>query len=81
MSKIVELKDAVHQLETDVAALTAAEREVENWSYQDLNRRDGSSAQDERHERMGREARESAWQAKQKVNSQKNLIAELARAI
>jgi hypothetical protein len=81
MSKIEELKDAVHQLEVDVAALTDAMREVEKWRGHDLNRRDGSSAQDERHERMGREARDLVWQARQKVKSQNELIAKLINAI
>lgn len=81
MSKIVELKDAVHQLEVDVAALTDAEQEVADWDYSDLHRRDGSGAQDERHERMGREARERVWQASRKVQLQKDLIAKLTSAI
>lgn len=81
MNKIVGLKDAVHQLEVDVAALTEAERGVANWSELDRTRRDGSSAQDERHESLGQEARERAWQAKQKVNSQKDRIAQLTKAI
>jgi len=81
MNNIVELKNAVVQLELDVAALTNAVREVENWEYSDLHRQDGSSAQDERHERMGRNARERVWQASQKVNLQKDLIAKLTSAI
>lgn len=81
MNKIVELKNAVAQLEIEVAALTDAEREVANWDYSDLHRQDGSSAQDERHERLGRNARERVWQARQKVNLQKDLIAKLTSAI
>ncbi len=81
MNKIVELKNAVAQLEIEVAALTDAEREVANWDYSDLQRQDGSSAQDERHERLGRNARERVWQARQKVNLQKDLIAKLTSAI
>ena len=81
MNKIVELKNAVAQLEIEVAALTDAEREVANWDYSDLQRQDGSSAQDERHERLGRNARERVWQARQKVNLQKDLIANLTSAI
>lgn len=81
MNIIDELKVAVQQLEVEVAALTDAEREVANWSYSDLNRRDSSSAQDERHERISREARERASQARQKVKSRKDLIAELTNSI
>lgn len=81
MNKIVELNDAVRQLGVLVAALAAAEKELENWRYSDLNRRDGSSAQDERHERIGRDASERVSQARQKVNLQKDLIAKLNSAI
>lgn len=81
MNKIVELKDAVNQLEADVTALMDAERELASWMHLDANRLDGSGAQDERHERMGRDARERVWQARQKVNSQKDLIAKLNIAI
>lgn len=81
MNKIVELKDAVQQLEVDVAALKDAEQGEAEWTRHDLNRRDGSGAQDERHDRMGREARERVWRAKQKVNTQKALIANLANGI
>jgi hypothetical protein len=81
MSKIEELKYAVHQLEVDVAALTDAMREVENWRGHDLNRRDGSSAQDERHARRGEDASELVWQARQKVKLQNELIAKLTNAI
>ena len=81
MSKILELKDAIHQLEDDVAALANAKRELENWKEQDRHRRDGSSAQDERHERMGREASERVWQAEQKIHSQKDLIVKITHAI
>ena len=81
MNKIAELKDAVVQLEVAVAALTDAEREMANWKYSDQHREDGSSAQDERHERLGREAREVLQQARQKVDLLKELIAKLSSAI
>jgi hypothetical protein len=81
MSKIVELKSAVNQLEVDIAELTDAENAEAQWSHQDQNRRDGSGAQDERHDRMGRDARDRVWRAKQKVNTQKTLIANLANVI
>lgn len=81
MSKFVELKDAVDQLEVAVAALADAEREEANWRYSDMHRQDGSRAQDERHERMGREASERVRHASQKVNLQKDLITKLISSI
>ena len=81
MKKIEELKNAVNQLEVDVAALKDAEQAVKNWQYGDLHRQDGSSAQDARHERMGREAHERVSQASQKVCLQKALIAKLTNEI
>lgn len=81
MSKIDELKGAVNQLEVDVAELTDAEKAEEQWSHLDLTRRDGSGAQDERHESSGEKARERVWRAKQKVNTQKELIANLTNAV
>lgn len=80
-AKIVELKAAVEQLEVAVVALKQAEQEEANWKFSDLHRQDGSGAQDERHERMGRNASERVSQASQKVNLQKDLIAKLTRAI
>jgi hypothetical protein len=81
MKKILELKQAVEQLEACIAELSDAEKELSNWQYQDLHRRDGSSAQDARHEEFGREARDRVWQAKQKTESQKKLIATLTSAV
>lgn len=78
MKKIDELKAA---LEVEIDALAAADREVANWSYQDLHRQDGSGAQDARHERIGRETREHASHVRQKVESLKNQIAELTKGI
>jgi hypothetical protein len=80
MSKMDELKQAVAQLEVDIAELSAAEKELSNWEDHDLHRRDGSGAQDARNEESGRDVRDRVWQAKQKVESQKRLIATLANA-
>lgn len=81
MDKINALKEATQQLAVDVAELANAQRELENWKYQDQHRKDGSGTQDERHERMGRQAEDRVWNAKQKVNSQNALIATLTSAI
>ncbi len=81
MNKIDELSNAVQQLGVLVNAHKAAEKERENWRYSDLHRAEGSPAQDERHERLGREASERASEARQKVHAQKDLIAKLTDAI
>lgn len=81
MSKIDDLKEAVAKLEVDLAALGDAERGLSNWEDHDLNRRDGSGAQDARHEEMGRNASMRVTEAKHKVESQKTLVAALTGAI
>ena len=79
--ELVELKNAVDQLEVDLDELTKAEQAKEQWRHQDLSRRDGSWAQDERHDRMGQEADDRVRQAKQKVNAQKERFINLVNAI
>lgn len=81
MSKIDDLKEAVAKLEVDLAALSDAERDLSNWEEQDLKPRDRSSAQDARHEEMGRNASMRVRDGKHKVDSQKALVAVLTSAI
>lgn len=81
MNEFEELTKAVGQLEVDVAALKGAEMELKNWQYSDLYRQDGSSAQDARHEWLGREARERVSKASHKVSLQKSLIAKLTNDV
>ncbi len=81
MSKIDDLKQAVAKLEVDVAALSDAERDLSNWEDQDLNRRDDSSAQDARHEEMGRNESMRVREENHKIESQKALVVALTSAI
>lgn len=81
MSKVDELKQAVEQLQVDVADLHAAENELNGWHEHDLRRRDGSTRQDTLHEEHGQELRDSVWHAKRKVESQKGLISTLLSAV
>jgi hypothetical protein len=81
MRKVLELKQAVEQLEVDIAALSAAEKELSDWQNYDLDRRDGSGRQDALHEENGQDARDRVWKAKQTFESQKKLVSTLASAV
>lgn len=81
MSKIEELKQAVEKLEVCVTALVDAERDRSNWEDHDLSRRDGSSAQDARHEEMGRTASMRVNEARREVEAQKSVVAALSKVI
>ena len=81
MSKIDDLKQAIAKLELDLAELSDAERHLSYWQDHDLNRRDGSSAQDARNEEIGRNANTRIRDAKHTVKSQKALVKALTTAI
>lgn len=81
MRKILELKQAVAQLEVDVAVLSTAEKALSDWQRHGLERRDGSDSQDALHEEQGQNVRARLWQAKRQVESQKKLVASLASAV
>lgn len=81
MNKIEELKQAVAKLESDLTELAGAERGLSNWQDQDLNRRDGSSAQDARHDEMGRQASMKLTVVQRQVDEQKTSIVALVKVI
>jgi hypothetical protein len=81
MSKVLELKQAVDQLERDLGELAKAEAQLSSWQEYDLRRADGSGRQDTLHEERGRELEGQVSQAKQQVESQKRAISSLLSAI
>jgi hypothetical protein len=81
MSTILELKQAVQQLEVDIVDRSNAEREDSNWRDHDAHRSDGSGAQDARHEEIGRNTRERLLQAERKVKLQKEVIATILSTV
>lgn len=81
MSSIEDIKQAVAKLEIDLAALRNAEQDLSNWEHHDLHRRDGSSAQDARHDEIGQTSRADVRDARSQVESQKALIARLLNGI
>lgn len=81
MSNIDDIKQAVEKLGVDLATLRDAEQDLSNWEHSDLHRRDGSSAQDARHDEIGRSSREDVADARSQVESQKALIARLLNGI
>lgn len=81
MNKIEELKAAVGELEIAVVELQNAESALDSWDNHDMRREDGSTAQDARHEEIGRRARERVNEARQIINSKKELVAALTVAV
>lgn len=65
------------KLVTLKAELKSADDELSSWYHHDLNRRDGSGAQDRRHEERGDSLKERLYQAGKKVEAQEQLIASL----
>jgi hypothetical protein len=55
--------------------LEAALRALAQWKDHDMNRRDGSTRQDNMHEESGREANDRVRSARNAVEAQKKLIA------
>lgn len=58
--------------------LEAAQQALSQWRNYDMNRRDGSTRQDNLHEEAGREAKDRVWSAQRAVEAQKQLIASLS---
>lgn len=50
---------------------------LDQWEEQDMTRRDGSGAQDRRHEERGERLRNAEWSSRQAVEKQKRYIAQL----
>lgn len=78
MREIEELQQALDLLNKYVAELTDAQSELSSWQSHDLHRKDGSGAQDARHEKHGRDAQDDVYDAKRKVESQARIVAALA---
>ena len=57
--------------------LAGAFQDLSMWKEHDMNRRDGSGAQDRRHEETGEWIRERVNDAQRAVAAQKSLIAQL----
>lgn len=55
--------------------LEAAQQALAQWQDRDMNRRDGSTRQDNMHEEGGREARDRVWSARNALDAQQKLIA------
>ena len=53
-------------------SLQSAIDERENWEYQDLHRRDGSGAQDRRHEERGERLLNEVHEARRALNAYKD---------
>ncbi|WP_298151078.1 hypothetical protein [Flavobacterium sp.] len=81
MNEIEKLKQAVAKLESDLTVLAGAEEYLSMWEDRDINRSDGSMAQDARHAETGRNASHRVLAARRQVENQKALVAELAKAI
>jgi hypothetical protein len=58
-----------------VQELEVAQQALAQWQGRDMNRRDGSTRQDNMHEEGGREARDRVWSARNAVDAQQTLIA------
>ncbi|WPN29899.1 hypothetical protein QMK54_29600 [Pseudomonas sp. P5_109] len=66
---------ALAKLAQLVQELEAAQQALAQWQDRDMNRRDGSTRQDNMHEEDGREARDRVWSARNAVDAQQKLIA------
>jgi hypothetical protein len=66
---------ALARLAQLVQELEAAEGALAQWQDRDLNRRDGSTRQDNMHEEIGRASRDRVWSARNAVDAQQKLIA------
>lgn len=75
---IEQLKAAQAQLIEAEKELAAAQQALENWIHRDLEREDGSAAQDRRHEEIGQHCRQCVREAAAKVEALKKLIASLS---
>ncbi len=75
---MTEIAAAQKQLEILEEALASAIWERDNWEHQDLNRRDGSVAQDRRHEDRGERLENKIDEAHQAAVAQKTLIISLS---
>lgn len=62
------------ELEQD---LVSAEKALKDWYAYDMNRRDGSTRQDNMHEEEGRNCNSAVWGAKNAVEAQKRLISDM----
>ena len=77
MSDSPEKVTALQQLAQLEQELKEAEEALAQWQEYDLNRRDGSGAQDRRHEERGERMRNAVWSARQAVDARKRYVAQL----
>lgn len=77
MSDSPEKVAALQKLAQLEQELKKAEEALAQWQEHDFNRRDGSGAQDRRHEERGERLRDAVWSARQAVEAQKRFIAQL----
>lgn len=77
MSDSPEKVAALQKLAQLEQELKEAEEALAQWQEHDFNRRDGSGAQDRRHEERGERLRDAVSSARQAVEAQKRFIAQL----
>lgn len=78
MSESPEKLAALAQLAQLEEELAGALRDLANWKEHDMNRSDGSGAQDRRHEETGEWIKERVYEAQQAIASLKAQIAQMS---